>query len=126
MHANHRGKDANETRSKKESQPRTNADRTRPNETSKRATGCAVTAAITLGTGFPEEVYKNALARELTKAGLMVGQQLAIEVKYDDVPAGAYVAGPLVENAAYLGRPTRIRPNPKAFVHRDSFRLKPR
>jgi GxxExxY protein len=39
--------------------------------------GCAFTIANTLGVGFNEKVYENALAHELTKAGLMVRQQIA-------------------------------------------------
>src|SRR5258708_7628170 len=55
-----------------------NADRKRLDEISERVIGCAFTVANTLGAGFLEKVYENALAHELTKAGLMVRQQIAI------------------------------------------------
>jgi GxxExxY protein len=42
--------------------------------------GCDFAFANTLGTGFLEQVYENALARKLTKGGLMVRQQIAIGV----------------------------------------------
>jgi GxxExxY protein len=71
-------------------------------EISERVIGCAFTVANTLGTGFLEKVYENALAHRLTKAGVMVRQRIAIGVEYDGVTAGAYVADPLVENAALV------------------------
>lgn len=57
-----------------------NADSRRLNEISERVIGCAFTVANTLGAGFLEKVYENALAHELTKAGLMVRQKIAIEI----------------------------------------------
>jgi hypothetical protein len=62
-----------------------NADRKGLDEISERVIGCAFTVANALGTGFLEKVYENALAHELTKAGLMVRQQIAIGVEYDGV-----------------------------------------
>jgi len=76
-----------------------NADSKRLDEISERVIGCAFTVANTLGAGFLEKVYENALAHELTKAGLMVRQQIAIGVEYDGVTVGTYVADLLVENA---------------------------
>ena len=75
-----------------------NVDRTRHDEISERIIGCAFTVANTLGTGFLEKVYENALAHELRKAGLTVDQQIAIRVEYDGVTVGSYVADLLVEN----------------------------
>jgi GxxExxY protein len=87
---------------KKESQPPMNADRRRLDEISERVIGRAFTVANTLGAGFLEKVYENALAHELTKAGLMVRQQIAIGVEYDGVTVGTYVADLLVENAVLV------------------------
>ncbi|MFZ0021913.1 MAG: GxxExxY protein, partial [Acetobacteraceae bacterium] len=42
---------------------------------SKRIIGCALTVLHTLGTGFLEKVYENALVYELRKSGLAVSQQ---------------------------------------------------
>lgn len=40
--------------------------------------GCAYAVANTLGSGFLEKVYENALAHELCKAGLSLRQQLVL------------------------------------------------
>jgi GxxExxY protein len=69
-----------------------NADSKRLDEISERVIGCAFTLANAFGAGFLEKVYENALAHELTKAGLMVTQQIAIGVEYDGVTVGTYVA----------------------------------
>lgn len=60
--------------------------------------GCAYTVANTLGSGFLEKVYENALAHELRKADLSVRQQTGINVYYDSIIVGDYVADLLVEN----------------------------
>jgi PD-(D/E)XK nuclease superfamily len=52
-----------------------------------RIIGCAFTVANTLGFGFVEKVYANALARELRKHGFAVEQQRAVAVRYDGVVA---------------------------------------
>lgn len=54
--------------------------------------GCAYTVANTLGHGFLEKVYENALAHELRKAGLGVEQQNLMTVVYDGAPVGDYFA----------------------------------
>ena len=51
------------------------ADEKRLNDLSRRVIGCAFTVLNTLGVGFLEKVYENALAHELRKAGLTVVQQ---------------------------------------------------
>ena len=58
--------------------------------------GCAYKVANELGSGFLEKVYENALAHELRKAGLNVVQQHGIQVHYDGVKVGDYVADLLV------------------------------
>ena len=60
--------------------------------------GCAYRVANTLGTGFLEKVYENALAYELAKAGLRVQQQHPLAVRYDNVVVGEYFADLLVED----------------------------
>jgi GxxExxY protein len=79
-----------------------NADSKRLDEISERVIGCAFTVANTLGAGFLEKVYENALAHELTKAGLMVRQQIAIAVEYDGVSVGTHAADLLVEDAVLV------------------------
>ena len=60
--------------------------------------GCAYTVSNTLGAGFVEKVYENALAHQLQKTGLRVQQQYPIKVKYDGVVVGEFFADLLVED----------------------------
>ena len=62
----------------------------------------AFTVSNTLGCGFLEKVYENALAHELRKAGLQVQQQHGITVYYDGVVVGEYTADLLVEGVLLL------------------------
>ncbi len=73
------------------------ANSRRLDEISNRVIGAALTVSNTLGVGFLEKVYENALAHELRKAGLAVEQQKVIQVEYDGVIVGDYVADILVE-----------------------------
>ena len=58
--------------------------------------GAAYKVSNTLGSGFLEKVYENALAIELRKAGLEVVQQHPINVKYDGAIVGEFIADLLV------------------------------
>jgi GxxExxY protein len=60
--------------------------------------GRALVVSNTLGVGFLEKINENALAHEIRKAGLTVQQQRAVEVRYDGVVVGTYLADLLVEN----------------------------
>ena len=60
--------------------------------------GCAFAVGNTLGPGFLEKVYENALAHEIRKAGLKVQQQQSLTVKYDDVVVGDFAADLLVDD----------------------------
>jgi GxxExxY protein len=68
-----------------------------------RVIGCAYTVGNTLGAEFLEKVYENALVHELRKAGLNCAQQHKIQVWYDGVVVGDFVADVLVENMVLLG-----------------------
>jgi GxxExxY protein len=74
-----------------------NADETTLNGISERIIGCAFGVANTLGCGFVEKVYENALALDLRQAGFAVEQQAAVQVRYRGVIVGRYVADLLVE-----------------------------
>jgi len=74
-----------------------NIDKNRWDEITEKIIGCAYRLANTLGCGFLEKVYENALAHELRKAGLRVQQQASVQVHYDDVVVGDYVADLIVE-----------------------------
>jgi GxxExxY protein len=52
----------------------------------------------TLGYGFLEKVYENALMIELKKSGMFVEQQKNIKVYYDSKQVGDYYADLLVNN----------------------------
>jgi len=56
----------------------------------------------TLGAGFLEKVYENALAHELRKAGLTACQQHSVEVRYDGIVVGSYTADLLVQNTVLV------------------------
>jgi GxxExxY protein len=71
-------------------------------EISEKVIGCAFVVLNTLGVGFLEKVYENALVHELRKAGLTVAQQHNVAVHYDGVVVGAYTADLLVENAVLV------------------------
>ena len=58
--------------------------------------GCAFKVAKALGPGFLEKVYENALAHELRISGLTAEQQVPVQVLYDGVVVGSYVADLLV------------------------------
>lgn len=53
---------------------------------------CAFTVSNTLGAGFLEKVYENALAYELREAGLAIEQQEGIDVVYRGHVVGQYLA----------------------------------
>ena len=67
------------------------------NAITEKIIGCAFKVSSTLGVGFLEKVYENALAHELRKAGLGVEQQRGITVMYDGVMVGEYFIDLLVE-----------------------------
>ncbi|MEX0819139.1 MAG: GxxExxY protein [Pirellulaceae bacterium] len=64
--------------------------------------GCAFRVSNTLGSGFLEKVYENALAIELRKSGLDVKQQAPIKVLYDGTVVGEYFADILVSDAVIV------------------------
>lgn len=67
-----------------------------------RISGCAYTVANTLGHGFLEKVYENALAHELRKSGSTCVQQHPIPVLYDGILVGDFVADLLVDDAVIV------------------------
>ena len=70
----------------------------RVNLLSKQIIGCALTVLHTLGTGFLEKVYENALVHELRKAGLAVSPQHRMVVRYDGIVVGDYAVDLCVEH----------------------------
>ena len=72
------------------------------NRLTEKIIGCAYTVSNELGSGFLEKVYENALAHEIRKAGLQVDQQHPLQVIYDGVIVGEYIADLLVEGCIIL------------------------
>ena len=62
-----------------------------------QAIGAAFRVSNTLGSGFVEKVYENALAMELRKADLKVEQQKPFRVFYDGSVVGEFACDILVE-----------------------------
>ena len=56
----------------------------------------------TLGTGFLEKVYRNALALELAKRGLDAQIEIPIRVYYDGVEVGEYFADLVVQKCVLV------------------------
>src|SRR2546423_8920285 len=80
-----------------EPQMNTDEHRLEVDKITERVIGCAYTVGNKLGCGFLEKVYENALAHEIRKAGLKVSQQHGIQIRYDGVLIGEYVADLLIE-----------------------------
>jgi len=77
-------------------------DRAVLDDITERIIGAAFLVANTLGVGFLEKVYENALAHEMRKRGLTVERQKSIVVRYDDVVVGEYVADLVVDDAVIV------------------------
>lgn len=68
------------------------------NELTRKVIGCAYAVQNTLGHGFLEKVYENAMIHELKKQHIHALQQTPIQVLYDGIKVGEYFADLLVEN----------------------------
>ena len=67
-------------------------------ELTKKIIGCAYTVHNTLGAGFLEKVYEQALMLELKVSGLVVESQVPLSVIYRDQIVGEYYADLIVED----------------------------
>jgi GxxExxY protein len=72
------------------------------NMVTEKIIGCAYRVSNSLGIGFVEKVYENALAHEMKTAGLTVIQQAPIKVNYEGVVVGDFFADLLVEDAVLV------------------------
>ena len=64
--------------------------------------GCAYTVSNTLGAGFLEKVYENALAIEFNKNSIQFKQQAPIKVMYRDIIVGEFVSDLIVESTVLV------------------------
>ena len=69
-----------------------NTDKHRLNLISEKVIGCVFTVSNSLGAGFLEKVYQNALLIELSSAGLQFEKEKQIQVKYQGQIIGDYFA----------------------------------
>jgi GxxExxY protein len=72
--------------------------KTKIDELTERVIGCCFKVHKTLGSGFLEKVYENALMIELEQAGLRARQQSPIAVNYEGRRVGEYLADVIVED----------------------------
>ena len=66
-------------------------------ELTEKIIGCFYRVYNTLGYGFLEKIYENALAYEFEKIGLKFGKQVGISVLYEGEIMGEYFADFIVE-----------------------------
>jgi len=64
--------------------------------------GCAYKVFNTLGFGFLESVYRKAMIIELSKAGLKVEEEKALQVFYDDIVVGNFSIDLFVEDTVVV------------------------
>ena len=67
------------------------------NEITEKIIGCAYSVSNTLGIGFVEKVYENALTVALRKTDFLVEQQYPIKVTFEGVVVGEFFADLFVE-----------------------------
>lgn len=66
------------------------------------AIGLAMKVHSTLGAGFLESVYQNALSYELREAGVEVACEQKIQVFYNSVEVGHFIADMLIEDCVIV------------------------
>jgi len=71
-------------------------------ELTREIIGCAYKVFNTLGAGFLEKIYENAMVIELEKAGFQVQQQVPIQVFYEEIKIGDYFADIMVNNKVII------------------------
>lgn len=67
-------------------------DRDHIDDLTQKIIGCAYEVSNSLGAGFLEKVYENALAIEMRSAGLQFSQQHFLQVTYKAAPVGEFAA----------------------------------
>jgi GxxExxY protein len=64
--------------------------------------GCAMKVHRALGSGFLESVYQNALLLELRNAGFQAETQRRLQVKYEGIVVGDFIADIIVNDELIL------------------------
>ncbi len=71
-------------------------------ELSRKIINCFYTVYNSLGFGFLEKVYENAMMIELNKQGLFAEKQKPVKVFYSDFVVGVYYADIIVEDTIII------------------------
>ena len=64
--------------------------------------GCFYTVYNSVGFGFNEKAYENALTAELKKKGLVAEQQKEVEIRYNGKSIGSFVPDIVVDDTVVL------------------------
>lgn len=67
-----------------------------------RVISCAFKVHRTLGSGFLESVYRNALIKELVKNGIVANREVELAVMYDGEVVGKFFADIIVDGRLIL------------------------
>ena len=68
----------------------------------RRVIGCAYTVYNSLGAGFLESVYQNALLLELKEAGIHAASEVQLNVRYKNEVVGHFFADIIVEDVVIV------------------------
>lgn len=98
--------------------PQINTDEHGLNEITFKINGCAMDVLNTIGHGFHEKIYENALALAFEKRGLTFSQQRQYEVLFDGRNVGTFIPDFVVEDRIIVELKTidRIGNNEKGQV----------
>ena len=80
----------------------TDLRRLKQDELTEKIIACAYRVSNTLGCGFLEKVYENALMIELKKLDLVATQQTSLSVHYDGLNVGEYYADIVVDQSVII------------------------
>ncbi|RRJ95895.1 GxxExxY protein [Opitutaceae bacterium TAV4] len=87
-------------------------DNPTPYDLAGRVIGCAMKVHSTLGAGFLESVYQNALAHELRKTGFHVETEVRLNVFYDAIVIGTFDADMIVDKSLIVENKAVSKLNP--------------
>ncbi len=99
-------------------EPQINTDEHRLNELSFQINGCAMDVLNTVGHGFHEKIYENALAVAFQKRNIYFEQQKQYEIFYENQNVGLFIPDFVISNQVIVEIKTidRITNNEKGQV----------
>jgi len=98
--------------------PQMNTDEHGLNEVTFKINGCAMDVLNSIGHGFHEKIYQNAMAAALSKKGMLFSQQKQFDVFFERICVGTFIPDLVVEDKVIVELKTidRIGPNEKGQV----------